>query len=72
MFSPTWQINVFAWILISIIHIYCSAIVHVYMGVRIWRVHVFACERDIESLVFGRWIENARLCPPIRFVSLFY
>ena len=31
-----------------------------------------ACERDIESLVFGRWVANARLCAPIRFVSLFY
>ena len=29
MFSPTWQINVFAWILILIICICCSAVVHV-------------------------------------------
>ena len=32
---------------------------------------VSACERDIESLVFGRWIENARLYAPI-FVFCFF
>ena len=49
MFLPTWQITVFAWILIFIIHICCSALVHVYVGVCVWRVYVSACERDIES-----------------------
>ena len=46
-------------------HISCSALVHVYVGVCVGRVHVSACERGIESLVFGRWIENARLNAPI-------
>ena len=66
-FRLTW----FAWIWILIIHICCSALVHVYVGVCVWRVHVSACERDIESLVFRRWIENARLCAPIPFFFFF-
>ena len=35
-------------------------------------MNVSACERDIESLVFERWIEKARLCAPIRFVLLMH
>ena len=43
-----------------------------YVDVRVWRVHMSVCERDLEGLVFGRWLEYARLWAPICFVSLLY
>ena len=32
-----------------------------FVGVRVWRVHVFACERDIESLEDGSQLQDCLL-----------